>query len=99
MQMDQPSLGMPSRDFYLDASGSKFKDAYLRYMVDAAVLMGADPDTALHDMTQVLEFETKVANVSNSVDVSANMLVLTYTVCVIILCDVIKSRLLSNPRI
>ena len=67
-QMDQPSLGMPSRDFYLDASGSRFKDAYLRYMVDAAVLMGADPDTALHDMTQVLEFETRVANVSNDVD-------------------------------
>lgn len=33
-------------------------------MIDSATLLGADPETAKKEMRDVLEFQTKVANVS-----------------------------------
>ena len=38
--------------------------AYLDYMVDVATFMGADPDFARKEMTDVLEFEMQLANFS-----------------------------------
>ena len=64
LQLDQPGLGMPSREYYLGEEETSYKDAYLEYMINMAKLLGADEDTARKDMQEVLEFETQVANVS-----------------------------------
>ena len=62
-QLDQPALGMPSREYYLGEDDT-YKNAYKEYMVNMAKLLGADEATARADMEEVLAFETLVANVS-----------------------------------
>jgi hypothetical protein len=34
-------------------------------MISVAILLGAEEETAIREMRQVLEFETKIANVSH----------------------------------
>ncbi len=63
-QLDQPSLGMLSREYYLDDKESKYKDAYLKYMISIAELLGANHSHAVSEMNAVLDFEIKLANVS-----------------------------------
>lgn len=58
------SLGLPSQDYYLNPSSKKDKEAYYKLMVDIAILLGAEYDYAQQQMQQVLNFETKLANVS-----------------------------------
>lgn len=55
---------MPSREYYLNDRVSDYIHAYLQYMVDTAVLFGANQTDAERDMYQVLQFETKIANAS-----------------------------------
>ena len=43
---------------------SSLPQAYLRYMVDVAVLLGAEPDFAEREMRAVLDFEIQLANFS-----------------------------------
>ncbi|XP_052821500.1 neprilysin-1-like [Mya arenaria] len=64
LQLDEPALGMPSREYYLHDQNSPDVRAYLKYMCDVAYLLGADPDTIQREMAKVLEFETKIANAS-----------------------------------
>ena len=61
--MDQPSLGMPSREYYLKRDDEQYKSAYLQYMIDLAIVMGASPENATRDMNDVLRFEIELANV------------------------------------
>lgn len=63
VQLDQPELGMPGREYYLKESDGEYKDAYLRFMISMAQLLGAAEETAKREMTEVLEFEEKLANV------------------------------------
>ena len=60
---------MPSREYYLNESDAKYKDAYLQYMIAVARLLGADEKRARTEMTKVLEFEVQLANVRYSMDV------------------------------
>lgn len=63
-QLDQPELSMPSKEYYLMEGDEIYKNAYLRYMINVAKILGADEVTAERDMTDVLRFEEKLANVS-----------------------------------
>ncbi len=38
--------------------------AYLSYMIDVATFLGADPDRARREMTEILRFEINLANFS-----------------------------------
>ncbi len=64
-QLEQPSLGMPSREYYLSQPEGQYRKAYLRYMVNLACLLGANRTQAETDMADVLHFETQLANVGN----------------------------------
>jgi membrane metallo-endopeptidase-like protein 1 len=64
IQLDQPPLGLPSREYFLKESDSEYKAAYLRFMINVAKLLGADDATATRDMEQVLHFEEQLANVT-----------------------------------
>ncbi|XP_072047750.1 neprilysin-1-like [Amphiura filiformis] len=64
IKIDQQELGLLSRKYFLDPIYEHYKMAYLHYMITIAVMLGADEDTAVADMTDVLEFETKLANLS-----------------------------------
>ncbi|XP_028663199.2 membrane metallo-endopeptidase-like 1 isoform X2 [Erpetoichthys calabaricus] len=67
--IDQPGLGMPSRDYYFnDGSYKKVRDAYLQFMVTIATMVREDKGLKQNDslvqqeMMQVLELETDIAN-------------------------------------
>lgn len=70
-QLDQLTLALPSRDYYLKAStdGDLLLKAYHRYMTQTAILLGADAKTAAQELEEVIKFETKLANVSNFVHI------------------------------
>lgn len=59
--MDQADLGLPSREYYVQ--GTQQLEAYGRFMVDIAQLLGASLDQAERDMRDALEFESQLANV------------------------------------
>lgn len=56
-------LGLPSKDYFLKPGSKKDRDAYLKLMVDIAILMGADEVSAKREMEKVLLFEIYLANV------------------------------------
>ncbi|XP_045841007.1 membrane metallo-endopeptidase-like 1 [Meles meles] len=67
--IDQPTLGMPSREYYFnEGSNRKVREAYLQFMMSVASMLRADmnlPDNSYlvrEDMAQVLELETQLAN-------------------------------------
>ncbi|XP_046381233.1 neprilysin-1-like [Haliotis rufescens] len=64
LQIDQPKLGMPSREYYLQAEDKVYFHAYYKYMLDVAHLLGADMHKAQDELHEVLEFEIKLANVT-----------------------------------
>lgn len=65
IQMDQAVLGMPSKEYYVyDSDSEKYIDSYLHFMIQVAILMGADEQTAHREMNEVFEFETKIANIT-----------------------------------
>ena len=59
-------LGLPSRDYFLHLESEKDLEAYHLYMTDVAVLLGANRSDAFTELWQVIEFEQRLANVSNT---------------------------------
>ena len=47
-----------------DGISNKVVKAYFRFMVDVAVILGADENQAKEELAQVLDFEIKMAKVS-----------------------------------
>uniref|UniRef100_A0A8C6WIW2 Membrane metallo-endopeptidase-like 1 n=1 Tax=Neogobius melanostomus TaxID=47308 RepID=A0A8C6WIW2_9GOBI len=71
--IDQPGLGMPSRDYYFnDGNYKKVRLAYLHFMASIAKItredrnLTQDDERVWEEMVQVLELETDIANVSDS---------------------------------
>ncbi|KAJ8920319.1 hypothetical protein NQ315_011981 [Exocentrus adspersus] len=64
IQMDQMSLALPSRDYYLKASSEGDMLAYHKYMTNIAILLGANRTTASEELKEVVEFERRLANAS-----------------------------------
>uniref|UniRef100_A0A8C7VNZ2 Membrane metallo-endopeptidase-like 1 n=1 Tax=Oncorhynchus mykiss TaxID=8022 RepID=A0A8C7VNZ2_ONCMY len=69
--IDQPGLGMPSRDYYFnDGNYKRVREAYLQFMVSMARIaredrnLTQDDDRVVEEMVQVLDLETDIANVS-----------------------------------
>uniref|UniRef100_A0A3Q2WTR7 Membrane metallo-endopeptidase-like 1 n=1 Tax=Haplochromis burtoni TaxID=8153 RepID=A0A3Q2WTR7_HAPBU len=70
--IDQPGLGMPSRDYYFnDGNYKKVREAYLHFMVSIAKItredrnLTQDDDRVWEEMMQVLELETDIANATS----------------------------------
>ena len=63
LQIDQPALGLPDRDYFLRGREDRKLKAYEKYARDMAIIFGADPTTAAADMSRVVDFEIKLANV------------------------------------
>ncbi|XP_076861735.1 membrane metallo-endopeptidase-like 1 [Brachyhypopomus gauderio] len=75
IHIDQPSLGMPSRDYYLnDGNYRKVREAYLQFMVSMAKIAREDRNLTLEDervwedMMQTLELERDIANATSAAE-------------------------------
>jgi len=64
IQIDQPTLGLPSRDYYLHPESQRDLQVYFEYMTDVAVILGANRSDAESQLWDVVEFEIKLANIS-----------------------------------
>ncbi|XP_041748748.1 membrane metallo-endopeptidase-like 1 [Coregonus clupeaformis] len=70
--IDQPGLGMPSRDYYFnDGNYKRVREAYLQFMVSMARIarenrnLTQEDDRVVEEMVQVLELETDIANATS----------------------------------
>uniref|UniRef100_A0A0A9W738 Membrane metallo-endopeptidase-like 1 n=3 Tax=Lygus hesperus TaxID=30085 RepID=A0A0A9W738_LYGHE len=65
VQLDQMSLALPSKDYYLKTNtDADYLGAYHRYMTEIAVLLGANRSTAGPELLEVIQFEKRLANAS-----------------------------------
>ncbi|KAH6933640.1 hypothetical protein HPB50_017253 [Hyalomma asiaticum] len=62
IHLDQVETGLPGRDYYI--RGTQQVEAYLRFMISVAQLLGANKTTATRDMEDALMLETKLANIN-----------------------------------
>lgn len=62
-QLDQAWLSLP-REYLAKGLDNEVVDAYYEYMVDIAVILGAEHRRASEEMKESLEFEIQLANVS-----------------------------------
>ncbi|KAF4525127.1 hypothetical protein B566_EDAN005069 [Ephemera danica] len=63
IDLDQASLGL-SREYLVKGMDDKVVKAYYSYMVDLAVIFGAERTTAENELKESLMFEMKLANIS-----------------------------------
>lgn len=69
IQIDQGGLTLPTKENYLNKTAhAKILSAYLDYMVKVAVLLGANETEATLQMQGVIDFETKLAEITASPD-------------------------------
>lgn len=69
LQLDQGGLGLPTRDYYLNKSkDDEVLVAYLNYMTKVGVLLGGEENSTREQMEDVIEFETKLANITTPAD-------------------------------
>jgi len=80
-QVDQPDLGMPSRDYYLKGRNDTTLLAYETKLREIMVALGVEEATARQDAVDIVDMEIQLANVRwintflNSV---AKQVILTY---------------------
>ena len=63
IHFDQPSLGM-TREYLVKGFEDKYVQSYYKYMVDSAVLLGADEEIAKDQLKESLLMEISLANLS-----------------------------------
>ncbi|XP_028046800.1 neprilysin-4 isoform X3 [Monomorium pharaonis] len=73
IQFDQTSLGLPTRDYFLQPSNAIYLEAYKDYLVRIAILLGASLDNATVDAEELIEFERQLASITSSPDERRNI--------------------------
>ncbi|KAJ8939317.1 hypothetical protein NQ314_011175 [Rhamnusium bicolor] len=69
LQIDQSGLSLPTRENYLNKTEhAKVLEAYLEYMTKVGVLLGGDLNETKIQMQAVIDFETKLANITTPSD-------------------------------
>nr|XP_025713284.1 phosphate-regulating neutral endopeptidase [Callorhinus ursinus] len=65
LKLDQATLSLAVREDYLDntTEAKSYRNALYKFMVDTAVLLGANSSRAEHDMKSVLRLEIKIAEI------------------------------------
>ncbi|XP_050412278.1 neprilysin-4 isoform X2 [Patella vulgata] len=64
IQLDQPDLGMPSRDYYLKGRNNKAVLVYEKFAQEVAALLGANKTIAERDIALMIDLETEIANLT-----------------------------------
>ncbi|KYN12808.1 Endothelin-converting enzyme 1 [Trachymyrmex cornetzi] len=72
IQFDQTSLGLPTKDYFLQPSNAIYLKAYKDYLMGIATLLGASSDNAIIDVEELIEFETQLASITSSPDERRN---------------------------
>ena len=65
LKLDQPKLGL-DREYLIAGFDDQYVQHYYHYMIDAAVLLGANKTKAMTELKESLLFEIALANISTS---------------------------------
>lgn len=73
IQFDQTSLGLPTRDFFLESSNDIYLSAYKSYFVKITTLLGVDALVAEKSADELIDFEISLAKITSSPDERRNV--------------------------
>lgn len=73
IQFDQTSLGLPTRDYFLQQANAQYLEAYREYMITIIHLLGSTLDNAKKTANEIIEFETELARITSSPEERANV--------------------------
>ncbi|KAF2902340.1 hypothetical protein ILUMI_03845 [Ignelater luminosus] len=76
LQVDQASLGL-DREYLIQGMKNEVVKAYYNYLVDLAIMFGADRSTAEKEITDALDFEIALAEISLTREERRNVTALT----------------------
>ncbi|GLV45113.1 Neprilysin 4 [Carabus blaptoides fortunei] len=63
VQLDQTTLGLPSRDYYLDPVNKHYLEAYKSFMISVTSLLGATKNSSKADVDDIINFEIDLAKI------------------------------------
>ncbi|XP_047995531.1 neprilysin-4-like [Leguminivora glycinivorella] len=66
IQFDQTSLGLPTREYFLQSSNNIYLDAYKHYLIKIALLLGGNNNHVLQSAEKLIDFEIKLANITSA---------------------------------
>ncbi|KAI5652041.1 peptidase family m13 domain-containing protein [Phthorimaea operculella] len=66
IQFDQTSLGLPTREYFLQDSNKVYLNAYKTYLIKIAMLLGGNKAHVHASADQLIEFEIKLANITSA---------------------------------
>ncbi|KAF2882292.1 hypothetical protein ILUMI_23857, partial [Ignelater luminosus] len=73
IQIDQTTLGLPSKQYFLHDSNIKYLEAYRVYMITVANLLGASIVNATQDVDDMINFEIDLASIIESPEQRKNI--------------------------
>ncbi|XP_051164292.1 neprilysin-4 isoform X2 [Leptopilina boulardi] len=73
IQFDQTSLGLPTRDYFLQPSNAIYLNAYKAYMIKIATLLGSSLNDTQKQAEELIKFERKLAKITLSPDERKNV--------------------------
>lgn len=77
IQIDQGGLTLPTREYYINKTAhAKVLSAYLDYMTKVVVLLGGNETDAKDQMNAVIDFETKLAEITGEFMIRKKFLLL-----------------------
>ncbi|GBP37188.1 Neprilysin-4 [Eumeta japonica] len=66
IQFDQTSLGLPTREYFLQANNKVYLEAYKNYLVKIALLLGGSYDHVVRSADDLITFETRLAKITSA---------------------------------
>lgn len=73
VQFDQTSLGLPTRDYFLQQANAQYLEAYRDYMTTIIHLLGSPLENAKRTSNEIIDFETELAAITSSPEERANV--------------------------
>lgn len=73
IQFDQTSLGLPTRDFFLEPNNARFLTAYAQFMRTTIEILGATPTRAANETDDIVRFECELARITSPTEQRANI--------------------------
>ncbi|XP_023951976.2 neprilysin-4 [Bicyclus anynana] len=66
IQFDQTSLGLPTRDYFLQKSNKMYLEAYKEYLTKITLLLGGEPRHVKTSADNLIQFEIELAKITSA---------------------------------
>ncbi|KAH8278827.1 hypothetical protein KR018_010065 [Drosophila ironensis] len=73
IQFDQTGLGLPTREYFLQSTNTKYLLAYQRYMSEVMHKLGASKEDSERVASELVAFETKLAGITSPAEQRLNV--------------------------